>query len=124
MATASQRRAANIRERRRMFNLNEAFDRLRSKVPTFAYEKRLSRIETLRLAITYISFMDELLAAPLAPAAPSLASSCRRSGGGQPGAGGRGGHQPHLSELHQLRHHPYSSLQNIQQTTCQTDLEK
>ena len=126
MATASQRRAANIRERRRMFNLNEAFDRLRSKVPTFAYEKRLSRIETLRLAITYISFMDELLAAPLAPAAPSLASSCRRSGGGQPGAGGRGGggHQPHLSELHQLRHHPYSSLHNIQQTTCQTDLEK
>ena len=124
MAAASQRRAANIRERRRMFNLNEAFDRLRSKVPTFAYEKRLSRIETLRLAITYISFMDELLAAPLAPAAPSLASSCRRSGGGQPGAGGRGGHQPHLSELHQLRHHPYSSLHNIQQTTCQTDLEK
>lgn len=44
-----------------MFNLNEAFDRLRTKVPTFAYEKRLSRIETLRLAITYISFMDELV---------------------------------------------------------------
>ena len=31
------------------------------QVPTFAYEKRLSRIETLRLAITYISFMDELV---------------------------------------------------------------
>jgi hypothetical protein len=44
-----------------MFNLNEAFDKLRRKVPTFAYEKRLSRIETLRLAITYISFMTELL---------------------------------------------------------------
>eukprot|EP00095_Tigriopus_kingsejongensis_P005459 maker-scaffold224_size251237-snap-gene-1.48 protein:Tk05459 transcript:maker-scaffold224_size251237-snap-gene-1.48-mRNA-1 annotation:"hypothetical protein DAPPUDRAFT_99035" len=44
-----------------MFNLNEAFDKLRTKVPTFAYEKRLSRIETLRLAITYISFMDELV---------------------------------------------------------------
>jgi len=58
----AQRRAANIRERRRMFNLNEAFDKLRRKVPTFAYEKRLSRIETLRLAITYISFMAELLA--------------------------------------------------------------
>lgn len=57
----AQRRAANIRERRRMFNLNEAFDKLRRKVPTFAYEKRLSRIETLRLAITYISFMVELL---------------------------------------------------------------
>jgi len=57
----AQRRAANIRERRRMFNLNEAFDKLRRKVPTFAYEKRLSRIETLKLAITYIAFMDEVL---------------------------------------------------------------
>lgn len=28
----AQRRAANIRERRRMFNLNEAFDKLRRKV--------------------------------------------------------------------------------------------
>lgn len=44
-----------------MYNLNEAFDKLRRKVPTFAYEKRLSRIETLRLAITYIGFMTELL---------------------------------------------------------------
>ncbi|KAM8967107.1 fer3-like protein [Pelodytes ibericus] len=59
--THTQRQAANIRERKRMFNLNEAFDLLRKKVPTFAYEKRLSRIETLRLAIVYISFMTELL---------------------------------------------------------------
>jgi len=60
-ATVAQRRAANIRERRRMFNLNEAFDLLRKRVPTFAYEKRLSRIETLRLAITYIAFMSEII---------------------------------------------------------------
>ncbi|XP_020855637.1 fer3-like protein [Phascolarctos cinereus] len=60
--TSAQRQAANIRERKRMLNLNEAFDQLRKKVPTFAYEKRLSRIETLRLAIVYISFMTELLA--------------------------------------------------------------
>ncbi|XP_049641934.1 fer3-like protein [Suncus etruscus] len=59
--TSAQRRAANIRERQRMFSLNEAFDALRRTVPTFAYEKRLSRIETLRLAIVYISFMTELL---------------------------------------------------------------
>ncbi|ODN00118.1 Protein Fer3 [Orchesella cincta] len=64
VATMAQRRAANIRERRRMFNLNEAFDRLRRKVPTFAYEKRLSRIETLRLAIMYISFMKEIVMVP------------------------------------------------------------
>ena len=35
VATVAQRRAANIRERRRMFNLNEAFDRLRNKVRTY-----------------------------------------------------------------------------------------
>lgn len=61
VATLAQRRAANIRERRRMFNLNAAFDRLRKKVPSFAYEKRLSRIETLKLAIMYIRFMDDLV---------------------------------------------------------------
>ncbi|XP_061598416.1 pancreas transcription factor 1 subunit alpha [Cololabis saira] len=59
--TVVQRQAANVRERKRMFSLNEAFDELRRKVPTFAYEKRLSRIETLRLAIVYISFMTDLL---------------------------------------------------------------
>ena len=61
VVTPSQRKAANLRERRRMVNLNEAFDGLRKTVPTFAYEKRLSRIETLRLAITYISFMQDVI---------------------------------------------------------------
>lgn len=46
--TQAQRRAANIRERRRMNKLNTAFEKLRKRIPTFAYEKRLSRIETLR----------------------------------------------------------------------------
>lgn len=72
VATIAQRRAANIRERRRMFNLNEAFDKLRRKVPTFAYEKRLSRIETLRLAITYISFMDGVIRNEGPPSKASL----------------------------------------------------
>lgn len=35
VATMAQRRAANIRERRRMFNLNEAFDKLRRKVRNY-----------------------------------------------------------------------------------------
>ena len=61
IASVAQRRAANIRERRRMYNLNSAFDRLRKRVPTFAYEKRLSRIDTLRLAMTYIRFMSDLV---------------------------------------------------------------
>ncbi|KAI1296788.1 Protein Fer3 [Halotydeus destructor] len=57
----AQRKAANIRERRRMTHLNSAFEKLRKKVPTFAYEKRLSRIDTLRLAIMYIQFMAEIV---------------------------------------------------------------
>lgn len=44
-----------------MFHLNEAFDSLRLRLPAFNYEKRLSRIETLRLAITYIGFMKEIM---------------------------------------------------------------
>lgn len=58
--TSAQRKAANVRERRRMFHLNEAFDELRKRLPAFNYEKRLSRIETLRLAMTYIGFMKEV----------------------------------------------------------------
>ncbi|XP_006814556.1 uncharacterized protein LOC102805963 [Saccoglossus kowalevskii] len=57
----TQRKAANVRERKRMFNINEAFDELRKTVPTFAYEKRLSRIETLKLAIMYISFLGDVV---------------------------------------------------------------
>ncbi len=59
--TPAQRVAANVRERRRMSSLNSAFDRLRRRVPAFPHEKRLSRIQTLRLAILYISFMTEIL---------------------------------------------------------------
>ena len=56
-----QRQAANVRERRRMTTLNDAFEGLRERVPTFSYEKKLSRIETLKLAMTYISFMTDVL---------------------------------------------------------------
>ncbi|XP_044017496.1 myoblast determination protein 1 homolog isoform X2 [Aphidius gifuensis] len=56
-----QRHAANIRERRRMLSINSAFDALRGHVPTFPYEKRLSKIDTLRLAIAYIALLTEVL---------------------------------------------------------------
>ena len=44
-----------------MVNLKEAFRELRDCLPTFSYERKLSRIETLRLAITYIGFLREIL---------------------------------------------------------------
>ena len=49
-----QRQAANLRERRRMQSINEAFEGLRAHIPTLPYEKRLSKVDTLRLAIGYI----------------------------------------------------------------------
>uniref|UniRef100_A0A8C2L7A8 Pancreas transcription factor 1 subunit alpha n=1 Tax=Cyprinus carpio TaxID=7962 RepID=A0A8C2L7A8_CYPCA len=54
------RQAANVRERRRMQSINDAFEGLRSHIPTLPYEKRLSKVDTLRLAIGYINFLAEL----------------------------------------------------------------
>jgi len=56
-----QRHAANLRERRRMQSINEAFEGLRSHIPTLPYEKRLSKVDTLRLAIGYIGFLADML---------------------------------------------------------------
>uniref|UniRef100_A0A915DZ22 BHLH domain-containing protein n=1 Tax=Ditylenchus dipsaci TaxID=166011 RepID=A0A915DZ22_9BILA len=57
-----ERQAANVRERRRMCSINVAFIELRNEIPTFPYEKRLSKIDTLNLAIAYINMLEEILA--------------------------------------------------------------
>ena len=46
-----QRHAANLRERKRMQSINDAFEGLRQHIPTLPYEKRLSKVDTLRLTI-------------------------------------------------------------------------
>ncbi|ESO83387.1 hypothetical protein LOTGIDRAFT_79113, partial [Lottia gigantea] len=56
-----ERGTANVRERKRMLSINSAFEELRCHVPTFPYEKRLSKIDTLRLAIAYISMLRDIL---------------------------------------------------------------
>ena len=48
-------------------SINSAFEELRRHVPTFPYEKRLSKIDTLRLAIAYISLLREILHNDLEP---------------------------------------------------------
>jgi len=55
------RHAANLRERRRMQSINDAFEGLRQHIPTLPYEKRLSKVDTLRLTIGYINFLAELV---------------------------------------------------------------
>ena len=59
-----QRLAANQRERRRMVSMNSAFEALRQTIPTLPYEKKLSRIQTLRLAMDYINVMSDILQGP------------------------------------------------------------
>ena len=50
-----------MRERRRMQSINDAFEGLRTHIPTLPYEKRLSKVDTLRLAIGYIGFLAEMV---------------------------------------------------------------
>lgn len=61
LASSAQRKAANMREQRRMMNLKDAFKTLRECLPVLSYKKKMTRIETLRLAIVYIKFLQELV---------------------------------------------------------------
>lgn len=58
------------RYRKRFFrcdSINSAFDELRIHVPTFPYEKRLSKIDTLRLAIAYIALLKDAIKSEFDP---------------------------------------------------------
>jgi hypothetical protein len=48
-------------ERTRLVSINEAFEILRVNIPTFPYERRLSKIDTLHLAISYINLLECVL---------------------------------------------------------------
>ncbi|XP_069699347.1 pancreas transcription factor 1 subunit alpha isoform X2 [Periplaneta americana] len=82
-----QRQAANLRERKRMQSINDAFEGLRAHIPTLPYEKRLSKVDTLKLAIGYINFLSDLV------------TSDRNASQGTGGTtGAHGTHQPPREE--------------------------
>ncbi|XP_051574582.1 basic helix-loop-helix transcription factor scleraxis [Myxocyprinus asiaticus] len=56
-----QRNAANARERDRTNSVNTAFTALRTLIPTEPADRKLSKIETLRLASSYISHLGNIL---------------------------------------------------------------
>uniref|UniRef100_A0A3Q2T9V1 Si:ch211-246m6.4 n=1 Tax=Fundulus heteroclitus TaxID=8078 RepID=A0A3Q2T9V1_FUNHE len=112
---SKQRQAANARERDRTHSVNTAFTALRTLIPTEPADRKLSKIETLRLASSYIShlanvlllgeecrdgqpclrYQDLLLRGPAALSAPSLRPICtfclsnqRKQVGPHPGAQG------------------------------------
>ncbi|XP_040492370.1 achaete-scute homolog 5 [Ursus maritimus] len=61
----------NERERQRVKCVNEGYARLRGHLPGALAEKRLSKVETLRAAIRYIKYLQELLSAAPDGAPPS-----------------------------------------------------
>ncbi|XP_041645690.1 protein atonal homolog 7 [Cheilinus undulatus] len=70
-ATATRRRmAANARERKRMQGLNTAFDCLRRVVPQWGQDKKLSKYETLQMALSYIMALNRILTDPSRQNAP------------------------------------------------------
>ncbi|KAL3998304.1 Helix-loop-helix DNA-binding domain family protein [Acanthocheilonema viteae] len=60
-ATPKYRNLHASRERIRVESFNSAFAKLRALLPTLPLNKKLSKIEILRLSISYISYLDNLL---------------------------------------------------------------
>lgn len=60
-ATQKYRTAHATRERIRVEAFNVAFAELRTLLPTLPPDKKLSKIEILRLAICYISYLNHVL---------------------------------------------------------------
>ncbi|CAL8104326.1 unnamed protein product [Calicophoron daubneyi] len=62
------KRVANERERTRTASVNDAFLMLRRLIPTEPINRKLSKIETLRLASSYISHLHAVLVTGSTPA--------------------------------------------------------
>ncbi|KAK3777596.1 hypothetical protein RRG08_021713 [Elysia crispata] len=56
-----QRNAANARERSRMRILSKAFSRLKTTLPWVPPDTKLSKLDTLRLASSYIAHLKQIL---------------------------------------------------------------
>lgn len=100
-----QRQAANARERDRTQSVNTAFTALRTLIPTEPVDRKLSKIETLRLASSYIAHLANVLL--LGDAADGGRKRSRAAGSAK-SAGLRrpdGGRQPTL-HLHLLPQQP------------------
>lgn len=71
--------AMNARERTRTASVNDAFLMLRRLIPTQPLNRKLSKIETLRLATSYIAHLNSILVTGI----PASEQPCLRHLGGQ-----------------------------------------
>ncbi|XP_012866284.1 PREDICTED: transcription factor 15 [Dipodomys ordii] len=86
-----QRQAANARERDRTQSVNTAFTALRTLIPTEPVDRKLSKIETLRLASSYIAHLANVL---LLGDAADDGQPCFRAAGSAKSAVPADGRQP------------------------------
>lgn len=56
-----RRNTANKKERRRTLSINNAYADLREMIPNVPHDTKLSKIKTLRLATSYISYLTGVL---------------------------------------------------------------
>ena len=47
--------------------MDSVYNPLKRKVPTFPYEKRISKIDTLQLTIAYINLLKDILSSSMEP---------------------------------------------------------
>lgn len=78
-STNSRRLSANQKERRRTQNINTAFAELRRCIPNVPQDTKLSKIRTLRLATSYIGYLQEVLQAEQRRDAGSSPSSLSKN---------------------------------------------
>ena len=84
---SKQRQAANARERSRTHSVNSAFSALRVLIPTEPSDRKLSKIETLRLASSYIAHLGSMLVS--GTQCPNVAKAVEHSGNISPSSASR-----------------------------------
>ncbi|XP_035212667.1 uncharacterized protein LOC118186657 [Stegodyphus dumicola] len=109
-ATVDRRKAATMRERRRLRKVNEAFEALKRRT-SHNPNQRLPKVEILRNAIEYIEGLEDLLHGP-----PSSRDGDCDSGGSDYGAVSS---PPYLSDQYQRfsERTPFTAMNDVPETT-------
>lgn len=95
-----RRNTANKKERRRTMSINNAFSELRDCIPNVPADTKLSKIKTLRLATSYISYLMAVLEAGPETDIPFRAELGRQSKSEKAAAQ----QQQQLQQQHQQQH--------------------
>lgn len=100
-----RRNTANKKERRRTMSINNAFSELRDCIPNVPADTKLSKIKTLRLATSYISYLMAVLEAGSEADIPFRAELGRQSKSDKMAAAAAAAQQQQHQQQQQHHHH-------------------